>query len=190
MKQQRTKKLKDNELIDLYLETQSQYYFSLLYDRYIGKIYGKCISLLKDENTAQDAAQDIFLKIFLNLTKFSRKSQFSTWVYSITYNYCIDYIRRKKKENTILTDEDAGKEDVIDEVSDSLIVEMEYARLNKILGQISEDDKMVLLMKYREGLSIKEIGNIFKKSESAIKMKIKRAKHKVREKYKSQYSGQ
>ena len=109
---------------------------------------------------------------------------------SITYNYCIDYIRRKKKENTILTDEDAGKEDVIDEVSDSLIVEMEYARLNKILGQISEDDKMVLLMKYREGLSIKEIGNIFKKSESAIKMKIKRAKHKVREKYKSQYSGQ
>ncbi len=179
--------MKDNELIDLYIETQSQYYFGLLYNKYINKIYGKCLSLLKNETAAQDATQDIFLKIFLNLTKFNRKSQFSTWVYSITYNYCIDTIRRKKKENTILTDEDAGKEDVVEEVSDTMIVEMEYERLKTILELLPEDDKMVLLMKYREGLSIKEISTIFKKSESAIKMKLKRAKHKAREKYKSQY---
>lgn len=177
------KKIPDDELIDLYLASQSQEHFSMLYGRYSDKVYSKCLSLLKNEAAAQDAAQDVFLKIFLNLSKFNKKSRFSTWVYSITYNYCIDYLRRKKKEKTILTDEEEGKDPVEEDFDEKEILEMEIERLAFILDKIPPEDKMVLLMKYREDLSIKDISKAFDKSESAIKMKLKRAKNKVRKLY-------
>lgn len=183
-----SKKLSDNEVIDNYLETQSQKYFSILYDRYSTKVYSRCLSLLKNEATAADASQDIFMKIFLNLSKFNQKSRFSTWVYSITYNYCIDYIRRKKKEKTVLTDEDEKIGDVQEEVSDKELFEIELDRIKEIMEIIPAEDKAVLTMKYQEGLSIKVIGDVINKSESATKMKLKRAKHKVRTIYLQNYS--
>lgn len=177
------KKIPDDELIDIYLATQSQEHFSMLYSRYADKVYSKCLSLLKNEASAQDAAQDIFLKIFLNLAKFNKKSRFSTWVYSITYNYCIDTIRRKKKEKTILTDDESEHDTPEEDVDEKEILEMEIERLAFVLDKVPEEDKLVLLMKYREGLSIKDISKAFNKSESAIKMKLKRAKNKVRKIY-------
>ena len=179
----RKKKIPDDELIDMFLASQSPEHFGELYGRYADKVYSKCLSLLKNEAAAQDAAQDIFLKIFLNLAKFNKKSRFSTWVYSITYNYCIDYLRRKKKEKTILTDDENEKDPIDDEVDDKEILEMEIERLAYILTKIPEDDKNVLLMKYQADMSIKDISAAYNKSESAIKMKLKRAKTKVRKLY-------
>lgn len=181
------KRLGDNEVINRYLETQSSYYFSMLYERYINKVYSKCISLLKDETLAQDATQEIFLKIFSNLAKFNKRSKFSTWVYSITYNYCIDFLRKRKKEKRLFSDEEQEGKDMIEEVSDKALLEMELDRLKIVLEKLPIADKSVLIMKYKEELSIKEISKIFNKSESAIKMKIKRAKHKCQKLYKATF---
>ncbi|MEM9918520.1 MAG: sigma-70 family RNA polymerase sigma factor [Bacteroidota bacterium] len=175
----------DSELIRLHLDQQVPECFSLLYNRYIGKVYSKCISLLKDEVKAQDASQEIFVKIYLNLSKFNEKSKFSTWVYSITYNFCIDFIRRQKKAKTIFSDEmENASEDLVDEVDDRELLEMEVGRLKKVLDKIPPGDKAVLLMKYQDDLSIKDISGILNKTESAIKMKLKRAKHKAQQVYK------
>ena len=94
-------KWSDNALVEEYLLTQNIGYFDELYKRYSNKIYYKCYSLLGDYVSAEDATQDIFLKLILNLSKFSQKSKFSTWIYSITYNYCVDEIRRLKKNKMI-----------------------------------------------------------------------------------------
>lgn len=155
----------------------------MLYDRYITKVYSKAISLLKDEAKAQDAAQEIFIKIFTHLAKFNKKSKFSTWVYSITYNFCIDVIRKSKKQSKLFSDEEAEGQEVIEEIDDKVLLEMELERLKTVLDLLNVDDKAVLIMKYKEGLSIKEISEVFDKTESAIKMKIKRAKHKCQQKY-------
>ena len=183
MKTATHKKLTDEEIIDQYLATQSSVYFSLLYDRYITKVYSKCISLLKNEVKAQDAAQEIFIKIFTNLSKFNKKSKFSTWVYSITYNFCIDIIRKQKKTNKLFSDEENEGKEIIEEIDDKVLLEMELERLKVILDLLNIDDKSVLIMKYKEGLSIREISQVFGKTESAIKMKIKRAKHKCQRLY-------
>ena len=74
----------DSEVIKMYLKYQSEQCFSLLYNRYVKKVYAKCISILKEESLARDATQEIFLKIFLNLIRFEEKARFSTWVYAIT----------------------------------------------------------------------------------------------------------
>lgn len=183
MKTVKKQQLTDEEVIDKYLATQSSVYFSILYDRYITKVYSKAISLLKDEAKAQDAAQEIFIKIFTNLAKFNKKSKFSTWIYSITYNFCIDVIRKSKKQSKLFSDEEAEGQEIIEEIDDRVLLEMELERLKTVLDLLSIDDKAVLIMKYKEGLSIKEISEIFDKTESAIKMKIKRAKHKCQQKY-------
>ncbi len=179
--------LSDEEIIKKYLDTHDRKYYSVLYDRYSKKVFGKCISLLKSESKAEDAMQDIFIKILLNLSKFSGKSKFSTWVYSITYNYCIDVIRRKKKDPSVLMDNIADEYDPIEEVEDQFLLETNIQRLKVILDEIPVGDKSILLMKYQDNLSIREIGDMLEKSESAIKMKIKRAKLKFKKAYYLKY---
>ena len=172
------KTLTDEEVINAYLESQNEYYFEILYGRYSSKIFAKSLTILKEESLAQDATQDILMKILLNLSKFSGKSKFSTWVYSITYNFCIDYIRKKKKDKSIYFDDLSQYEGIEDEVDDSEIIETELRTMKRIMDQIPPDDKAILMMKYMDGMSIKEIGEIKDKTESAVKMQIKRAKMK------------
>ena len=172
--------LTDSQLIALYLQSQDAQYFSQLYRRYAGKVFAKCISMLADHGMARDATQDVFIKILLNLAKFTEQSSFSTWVYSITYNYCIDLIRKKKK-NILLFTEDVGRISTEKEVEtpDSVILEMETNRLEKVMEKLPVGDKAILDMKYTDDMSIKEIGEVLNKTESAIKMQIMRAKIKA-----------
>jgi len=170
----------DEDIVKLYLRSQNSMLFDELYCRYSGKIYGRCISLLNDETVAQDAVQDIFLKIITNLSKFKEDSRFSTWVYSITYNWCIDLIRKRKKKHHVEVSDDMENLDHVDEVNDQFLVDVEISRLKIIMEEIPQDDKAILLMKYLEELSIKEITEALGKSESAVKMQIKRAKHRFK----------
>jgi len=180
--------ISDEEAIDRYLQTQNQSYFDLLYSRYSSKIFGKCISILKDEEKAEDATQEIFVKILLNLSKFSGKSKFSTWIYSITYNFCIDSIRKRKKDKSILVEDMTNEHDTADDgIEDQFLLELNVKRLKIILDKIPITDKAILLMKYQDEMSIREISEVLVKSESAIKMKIKRAKQKFKKVYKENY---
>ncbi len=180
--QSANRELSDSEIVREYLRTQNSSYFSMLYRKYSGKVYGKCISILKHEDEARDAVQDIFVKIMLNLGNFGEKSQFSTWIYSITYNFCIDVIRKKKKDKTLFSEDIERAPDVAaDEVPDQYLLEMDMKYLKQVLEELPTGDKMILLMKYQDDMSIKEIADILDKTESAIKMKIKRAKHKAQE---------
>ena len=182
-----TKQMTDLEVIQEYLQTQQASYFNILYKRYSSKVYSKCISLLKEEALARDATQEIFIKIFLNLKKFGGKSKFSTWIYSITYNFCIDMIRKRKKLRNIFSEEIENAPEIIEEVPDEELLMMEVSRLKVVLEHIPIGDKAVLLMKYQDDMQIKEIAATLTKSESAIKMKIKRAKHKAQRVYKNMY---
>lgn len=180
-------KYTDLELVQRFLATQDSVYFNALYDKYSSKVYSRCISLLKDVALAQDATQEIFVKIYLNLSKFSERSQFSTWVYSITYNFCIDLIRRKQKHQAIFTDDIEKTPDVADDLPDEELLSMEVNRLKDVLDNIPVGDKAILLMKYHDDMQIKDIAEVLDKTESAVKMKLKRAKHKVQTLYQSLY---
>ncbi len=176
------KELTDVELMHLYLETQNSSYFTQLYRRYAPKVYGKCISILKDQTEAQDAVQDIFVKVMVNLSGFNEKSQFSTWVYSITFNYCMDVVRKRKKNKLLFSDDIERAPDVAEEeIPDSYFLDLSLPQLKGILDELPEGDRMVILYKYQDEMSIKEIAEIIDKTESATKMKIKRAKMKAAE---------
>lgn len=176
-----TAQMKDIEVIHTYLDGQASRCFNLLYERYSGKVYAKCLTLLGEPNLAQDATQEIFTKIFLNLARFNEKSKFSTWLYSITYNFCIDYIRRKKKEKAVFSDEMERAPDLAeDNIPDKELLELNLQQLQQVLETMPTGDRAILLMKYQDGQQIKEIAKQLEKSESAIKMQIKRAKERAR----------
>jgi RNA polymerase sigma-70 factor (ECF subfamily) len=149
----------------------------------------KCISILKNEAAALDATQEIFMKLLLNLSKFSAKSKFSTWVYSISYNYCIDVVRKKKKQQNLLADIPQTKEDEeVEEISDAELLEVRIEQLEVILDKMNADDKIILLMKYQDEMSITEIAGNLQISESAVKMRIKRAKMKFKRIHESTFN--
>ena len=170
----------DLEVVRVYLETRSNSCFTLLYNRYAAKVYGKCLAILREDAQAQDATQEVFTKIFLNLPRFGEKAQFSTWVYSITYNYCIDFIRRNKKHGELFSDDLEHAPDVPDDVPDEELLQMEVRALRKVLEALPVGDRIILLMKYQDDMQIKEIAALTSKSESAVKMQILRAKEKAK----------
>lgn len=182
--------ISDEEAVTQYLASQNVAYFSLLYERYSKKVYAKSISILKSESKAEDAMQEIFMKVMLNLSKFKFTSKFSTWLYSITYNYCIDMTRKAKKSiEKEVEDINILGEDLQDDYADHELMEIEVSRLKVVLDEMNTDDKTTLLMKYQDDMSIKDMCEVLEKSESAIKMQIKRAKERFikihREKYAS-----
>lgn len=179
--------ISDAEVIEKYLSTSNSHYFDVLYDRYSKKVMAKCLSMLKDYNAAEDATQDIFVKILLKIGDFTGKSKFSTWLYSITYNYCIDLIRKRNKNPNVFVEEFGEDEKISEEIEDSFLMETKVSRLKVVLEEMNATDKSVLLMKYQDDMSIKDICDVFEKSESAIKMKIKRAKEKFVKIYDQKY---
>ncbi|MBK8624309.1 MAG: RNA polymerase sigma factor [Saprospiraceae bacterium] len=178
--------MSDESALEQYLLTQNVNYFNLLYDRYSNKVFAKCISMLKDNDIAEDATQEIFVKVLLSLSKFNGKSKFSTWLYSITYNFCIDIIRKGKKDIITPLDDNTYL-DIEDNIDDSEILETNVFRLKEILEKMNIDDKSILMMKYQDDLSIKEICDVMDKTESAIKMKILRAKERFLKIYQENY---
>ncbi len=184
------KTMSDEEAVEQYLRTQNVNYFNLIYDRYTNKVYAKCISMLKDNEAAEDATQEIFVKILLSLSRFTGKSKFSTWIYSITYNYCIDMIRREKKDMEVAVNDFSRIDTEDDNLHDAEILETNISRLRVILNHMSAEDKSILMMKYQDDLSIREICDMLNKTESAIKMKILRAKEKFLKIYREIYNEQ
>ncbi len=172
--------LKDEDLVDLILSTGSSFYFEEIYERYAIKIYQKCLSFTKDEAEAKDVAHDVIVRIYLSLSKFGKKSKFSTWIYAVTYNHCVDYQAKKKKQFKLV--EELRHEEVetkTEVLSDEDIMDINIVTLEKLLEKLSVAEKSLLLMKYQDGFSIKEIAELTGSGESAIKMKLMRTKAKL-----------
>lgn len=158
----------------------------MLYERYHSKVLDKCYSLLKDKSLANEFVQDIFSKVFEKLESFRGISSFSSWLYAITYNHCIEYLRVKKKLHYPDWNRNSILPEIIDEEAEDL-TGIRLERLMKILDIIHPEEKALLLMKYKDNLSVRLIQSALKISESAVKMRLKRAKARVLYLYKKLY---
>jgi RNA polymerase sigma-70 factor (ECF subfamily) len=134
--------------------------------------------MLKDKHLAEESARDVLSKSFEKLSKFKGQSTFSSWLYSITYNHCIDYMRLKKRLHYPDWNKKHDIPEIIDD-SDDDFPEVSYAHLTKVLEMIHPEEKALLLMRYEYNLPFKQIGMSLRISESAAKMRIKRAKARV-----------
>ncbi len=180
--------LTDEDLIAEITSSGNRRYVGELYRRYSSKIFRRSISLVKDHSTAEDITHDIFMKILYSLSSFKGNSKVSTWIYAISYNFCIDHLRKTKKArfNQNEYESYSGEQvDYVDGMEELQLVKSE--RLKEVMEQVPVEDKMILLMKFQDGFSIRQIQEILNISESATKMRIKRAKEKVKKMYLEKY---
>ncbi|MBD2751728.1 RNA polymerase sigma factor [Spirosoma validum] len=173
----------DEELVRLYVETQRNTYFEKLYERYCDKVYRKCLSFTKDPLRAEDLTHDIFLKLVVKLSSFREQAKFSTWLYSITYNYCTDQLRSHNLRREVYMDDNWERLDVESDDGLAEMAEMEAKQLEKALHQLAPEEQTMLLMKYQDDISIRDIASINGLTESAVKMRLKRSRDKLRKNY-------
>lgn len=179
-------KLSDEELVEAIVKTNDTLLFEVLYDRHATMVYNKCYGFANGVDEAKDLTQDVFLRVFVKLGSFKGKSKFSTWLYSFTYNHCVNYVTRntakKIEKKSVSSDsiENIGEEDLD---STEAFQNMRVEKLKKVMELISPDEKMIILLKYQDNLSIKELSQALDIGESAVKMRLKRAKEKLIKKY-------
>jgi len=177
--------LSDEALVEAIVKTNDTLLFEVLYDRFASMVYNKCYGFASDEDEAKDLTQDVFLRVFVKLASFKGKSKFSTWLYAFTYNHCVNYVTRntaKKIEKQSVSSD--GIENIGDDVdSTEEFQNMRVEQLKKVMEHISPDEKMILLLKYQDNLTIKELSDTLDIGESAVKMRLKRAKERLVHKY-------
>ncbi len=173
--------LSDEELVERVVKDNNPFFFGELYDRYAKIVYNKCFGFSRTEDEAKDLTQDVFLLLFVKLRTFKGKSKFSTWLYSFTYNFCANHVNRNRERKI------SDKAKAIDENDDTYLIHvpeetllrLKVSKLRKALEIIPSEDKSLLLLKYQDEVPVRELAGLLDVSESAIKMRLKRAKSKV-----------
>ncbi len=168
----------DEEIVHSIMNLGNHELYEVLYSRYFKKVRDKCFSFLKDSKQSEEFANDILTKAYEKIPGFKGNSSFSSWLYSITYNYCIDYLRVKKKLHYPDWNRSNEIPEIIDE-SGTDFEEASYENLLIILEAIHPEEKVLLLMKYQDNLPIKQIAKTLRISEDAVKMRLKRARTRV-----------
>ena len=143
--------LKDDEIILKIKNENSSKYFEVLYRRYQEKVLDKCYSFVKNRSVAEELTEDIFSKVFEKLPSVKQLSSFSSWLYTLTYNHCIDYLREKKKLHYPNWNRENELPEIMDD-TEELIDEINYDNLLEILELIHPEEKALLFMKYMDDL--------------------------------------
>ena len=176
--------MKDTEIIQSILNGDKELYSNLVRS-HMNHVIGICRGLLTDPTLAEDAAQEIFIKVFQTLHKFRGDSQFSTWLYRVATNHCLDVRRKLKRRKTQSLEDLPSQGDnlagFIDPARMEKVLEMKDFS-DRILNDLSDDDRTALILREGEGLSYEEIAAFMRVSLDAVKSRLKRARDKVEKK--------
>lgn len=134
--------------------------FETLYNEYFDKVYYKVLSIVKNNDDAEDISQEVFMSVYKNLSKFREESNVYTWIYRIAINKTYDFFKKKKVELEI-------NEEVLliaDEVNFDT-----NAILQEKLKLISDKEKEIVILKDIYGYKLKEIAEMKNLNLSTVK---------------------
>lgn len=169
--------------------------FEMLVRRYESKVYTVAYRFLGNHADASDLAQETFVRLYQALPGFRGESSFMTWLYRITANACRDEIRRQQRYQVVSLDVEAGTNgaQAISQVpsrSPSPEEAVEQKEFNEMiqqcLGSLSEEHRLVLVMREIQGLSYEEIADVLKCSLGTVKSRLNRARQAFKEKFSAQ----
>ncbi|HEY0141906.1 MAG TPA: RNA polymerase sigma factor [Thermoanaerobaculia bacterium] len=149
---------------------------SEIYDRYSGRIYNFAFRFLKNAEAAEDATQEVFVKMLKHANQFNGDAKLSTWLFSITANWCRDYLRKadnkSKESDDVLVTLPASADTAPDRALEQRENEI---RVRRALGALTAEQREAILLSRYQGLSYAEIAQIAGCSEGAVKTRVFRA---------------
>jgi len=153
-------------------------------------VYNVVHRMLPNHEDAKDISQEVFIKAYRYLAKFDNKASFSTWLYKIAVNTCIDELRKRKgKETLSLDDEIEGYDGSIKnqfadksvDVEREIIEKEGFESIKEAINNLSEEHKVVITLRDIEGLTYDEIANITQTSLGTVKSRLSRARNTLKE---------
>lgn len=160
--------------------------FGVLMQRHETKLQQLCFRLLKDEEAARDAVQEVFLKAFRNAAGFKPQAKVSTWLYRIAVNHCLNRLRRQKVLRFFSfgemvqqgPEEEPVELDPADErpgAEHALEARERWRRTRAAIDALPENQRLVLQLAKFDGLSQKEIAQVLEITEGAVESRLVRA---------------
>lgn len=162
--------------------------FAEIVELFQDKLYRVCYRMLGNKHEAEDIAQEAFVRAFINIHTFDTKRKFSTWLYRIGTNLCIDRIR-KKKPDYFLDAEVAGAEGLnmysqiaaTGELPEEEVLKMEMQdRVQYEISRLPDKYRAVIVLKYMEDLPLQEISDILEMPLGTVKTRIHRGREALR----------
>jgi RNA polymerase sigma-70 factor (ECF subfamily) len=177
--------MEEKELVRLSKEGNEEAFASLV-KKYKTKVFNLAWSLTHDRETADDLAQEAFIKAYVALPKFQFKSEFGTWLYRITINHTKDYLRKKSKMSKMLFE----KMKEMPLVQESEMMKKEKEQINEqrrkfvrqCLQTIPEKYQIILSLRDIQGFSYEEITKVLKLSPGTVDSRLHRARKMLRKK--------
>lgn len=176
--------------IDLIAAAQSgdQNAFAQLVEAHQGKVYSLSYRMTGNPDDAADLTQEAFLNAWRGLASFHGQSSFSTWLYRLTSNVCIDFLRREKRRTALsmtVEEDEEGRQAEVPDHRFSPEQELERRELRRTVQQglaaLSPEHRRVLVLRELEGLSYQEIAQCLELEEGTVKSRIARARIALKE---------
>ncbi|HXS55272.1 MAG TPA: sigma-70 family RNA polymerase sigma factor [Hanamia sp.] len=173
-------KLNDQHYINLVIGGDV-HAFAVLVDRYKNLVFTLSLKMLQSREEAEEVAQDVFIKVYKSLEKFKTESKFSTWLYRITYNSCIDTLRSKKRNASLFSLNDFEEDEVVSliNVLDTIEERERKQMIQKCLSLLPPEESFLLNLYYFQGNSLKEISKIMSINENNLKIKLFRSRRRL-----------
>ena len=171
--------------------------YAKLLETYQQKVFATCISFVPNKEDAEDIAQEVFLEVYRSINKFKGNSKLSTWIYKITTNKCLEFIRKKNtKKRFAFIQRISGEENPIDKTSyftefkhPGIILENkeETEAIFKAINLLPENQRLVFTLAKLDDKSYQEIVEITGKTLSSVESIMFRAKKNLKEKLETFY---
>ena len=149
---------------------------------YQSMVFTICLNVLNNRELAEEAAQDVFIKVFKKLGSFEERSSFKTWVYRIAYRTAIDYQRKKRLLTTTIDNDERPMRLAAPQISSHEALERDDREkmLERAIRKLDEEDSLIISLYYYEEKSIKEVGSVLEMTESNVKIRLFRARKKLK----------
>jgi len=161
--------------------------FREIVERYQSKVFSIIHGVVRQRNDVEDIAQQVFAKVYVSIKSFDFRSSLITWIYKITVNECFDYLRKRKVRKLVyesdLSEDEVRRVDNSEPLTgrqvpvDATLARRDYVL--KLLTRVSEEERMLLMLKEVEGYSVEELAEKTGMNENTIKVKLFRARQKL-----------
>lgn len=163
--------------------------FETLIINYEKLVYNVIYRLIGNPEDTYDLSQETFIKVYTKINQFDGSSKFSTWLYRIATNTCLDELRRRKRKETFSIDQgiegESGyiypeQEDKSENIENKIVEKEKALIIQKALGQVNEKNREALVLRDIQQLSYEEIADILKLSLGTVKSRISRGRQQVK----------
>lgn len=174
--------------------------FEEIVRRHQKRVLAIVAGVLSRKEDVEDVGQQVFVKVFLSLKRFDARSKFSTWLYKVTINECWDYLR-KKRARPLVYEADLGEEQLEQletvrggELNPRTALDAERRAeirdtLDRLLGELSPEERLMMLLKEVEGFSLEEIGEMLDVNVNTAKVRLFRARRRLMDVHRRKLSG-